>query len=79
MSQTFRDVLLDHVCQFENGIRYLLGFCVTFLLFMVGSMVVVESGSATYVVAVLNIVGLAIIAVGSGIALFLCQKNKESN
>lgn len=77
MSRNFRDVLLDRVCQHKTGIRMLFGFCITFVLLMLGSLSVVERGSGSYVIAVLNLVGLSIIAIVSGAVLLFCRNRRE--
>lgn len=71
--RNFRHVLLDHICAVERGIRALFGLCVVLFVLMLVSLTVVASGSATYVIVIVNLVSLVIIGGISGGLLLVCR------
>jgi hypothetical protein len=74
MAGKYDKSFLDHLCDYEQGWRLLFTFSVGFLGLMVLWLVVMEPGSATYVVTVMNVVGLSVLAVLSGSILTRCRR-----
>lgn len=74
MTEKYDKSFLDHLCDYEQGWRLLFTFSVGVLALMILWLVVMESGSATYVVTVMNVVGLSVLAVLSGFILARCRR-----
>lgn len=74
MTGKYDKSFLDHLCDYEQGWRLLFTFSVGFLGLMALWLLVMESGSATYAVTVLNVVGLSVLAALSGFVLFRCRR-----
>lgn len=64
---------LEHLCDYEQGWRLLFTFSAGFLGIMVIWLFSIDSGSPTYVVTVMNVVGLSVLAVLSGFVLSRCE------
>lgn len=64
---------LEYLCEYEQSWRLLFTFSVGFLGIMVIWFFSIESGSPTYVVTVLNVLGLAALALLSGFVLSKCR------
>lgn len=74
MTGKYDKSFLDHLCDYEQGWRLLFTFSVGFLGLMVLWLVLMDSGSATYVVTVMNVVGLSVLALLSGFVLTRCRR-----
>ncbi|WP_137290789.1 hypothetical protein [Natronorubrum halophilum] len=64
---------LEYLCDYEQGWRLLFTFSVGFLGLSVLWLVFTESGTATYVVTVMNVVGLSVLTLVSGFVLSRCR------
>lgn len=64
---------LEHLCDYEQGWRLLFTFSAGFLGISLLWLVSIESGSPTYVVTVINVLGLSVLALLSGFVLFKCR------
>lgn len=73
MTGKYDKSFLDHLCDYEQGWRLLFTFSVGFLGLSVLWLVSTESGTATYVVSVMNVVGLSVLALLSGFVLSRCR------
>lgn len=73
MSSKYDKTFLDHLCDYESGWRLLFTFSVGVLGLMLVWLVNVEPGTATHVVTVMNVVGLAGLALLSGTVLLKCR------
>lgn len=73
MSSKYDKTYLDHLCDYESGWRLLFTFSVGVLGLMLIWLVNVEPGTATHVVTVMNVVGLAGLALLSGTVLLKCR------
>lgn len=69
MKRRFRDVVLDHLCAYEQALRALFGLCAIVFVLLLVSLTVVEPGTATYVVVVVDLVSVAL--VGAIVVLIL--------
>lgn len=76
MADDYDKGYLDHLCDFEQAWRILFTFSVGFLGLSLLWFVSLESGSATYVVTVMNLVGLSGLAFLSGYMLFRCTRSQ---
>lgn len=79
MTKGYFKTVLDIFCSNQRAIRALLGISVVFFAMMMVSLLVVEPGSATYVISVVNMVTLAVIAVGCLLLLFRCRRRILEN
>ncbi|XVH33142.1 hypothetical protein ACNS7O_16320 (plasmid) [Haloferacaceae archaeon DSL9] len=64
---------LEHLCDYEHGWRILFTFSVGFLGLSLLWLVFIDSGSPTYVVTVMNSIGLSVLALLSGFVLSRCR------
>lgn len=67
------ELLVDELCQRRRYFVGLFAFAVAFLIVQLPYLFVVDSGSALYVIATLNVVGSAVFAVGFGSVLWVCK------
>lgn len=68
------DDFVSHLCAYRPQLRMLLGLCAFFFLLSLGSLAVVERGTATYVVTMLNVVALSGFSALFGGILLLCRR-----
>lgn len=73
MSDQFSKSLLDHICDYEDQLKTVFYLSVAVLLPSLLSLMGIDSGTATYVVTVLNIAGLSVLAVVTGFFVFQCR------
>ncbi|WP_435361676.1 hypothetical protein [Haloarchaeobius sp. DFWS5] len=73
MNRGFRDVLLDNLCAHENALWTVFGLCGVLFLFLLVSLTVVEPGSATYVIVVVDLVSVAVVGALTSTVLRYCQ------
>lgn len=73
MSNRFSKTLIDHLCDYEDQIKLLFYGSIAVLVPMSLSLLGLERGTATYVVAVLDIVGLLLLALFSGSLVYKCK------
>ncbi|MFC6763787.1 hypothetical protein [Natrinema soli] len=64
---------LDHLCDYEQGWQLLFTFSVGFLGLSLLWFVSLDTGSAAYVVTILNLFGLTVLALVSGFVLSRCR------
>lgn len=65
--------LMDALCMRKFFIQLLFLFALFFFLLSIVSTIFVESGTATYVVSVINVVTLGVVAIGSGAVTYVCN------
>ncbi|MFC7230664.1 hypothetical protein ACFQMM_03320 [Saliphagus sp. GCM10025308] len=73
MTGKYDKSFLEHLCDYEQGWRFLFTFSVGFLGLSVLWLVAADPGSPTYVVTVMNVVGLSILSLLSGFVLTRCR------
>mgnify|MGYP006285213027 CR=1 FL=1 len=73
MSDQFSKTLIEHVCDYEDQIKAVFYLSLAVLVLMSLSLLVLESGTATYVVAVMDVAGLVVLAAFSGALLYRCR------
>ena len=73
MGNQFSKSFLDHVCDYEDQIKTLFYFSVAVTLLMLVSLVALEPGSATFVIAVVDAAGAAALAIFSGLLVYRCR------
>lgn len=64
---------LAEICRREHWIRIIFGISALFFVLHIPYLVVVDPGTALYVVAVMNIVGTGAFMVASGVVIRKCQ------
>ena len=67
------DSFLEAICLFRPLIFILFVIAIVMFLLSLISLGVVDAGSETYVIAQLNLIGLSVMILVSGIALYLCR------
>ncbi|WP_306061563.1 hypothetical protein [Natronococcus wangiae] len=72
MSGKYDKTFLDHLCDYESAWRMLFTFSAGLLGLMIIWIVAAEPGSETFVIALMNVVGLSGLAVLSGGVLWRC-------
>jgi hypothetical protein len=77
MNRSFSQVLIDHICQLESVLRGIFALCVVVFLFLLVSLSVVSSGSATYVVIIVDLVSVTVIGVIAAVLLVACQRRRK--
>lgn len=77
MSKRFSEVFMDHVCHQKSKVQGLFGLCGVIFLLLFVSLTVVESGSATYVITVVDLVSVTVVGGIAGITLVACQRRQE--
>jgi hypothetical protein len=77
MSKRFSQVLIDRVCQQESMLRSLFAICSAVFLLLLVSLGVVASGTATYVITVIDLVSVTVIGSIAGTLLIACQRRRE--
>ncbi len=77
MARTFREVLLDHLCEFEAQFRALFGLCGIIFLLLLVSLSVVEPGSHTYVIVIIDLISIAMIGAASIVILIICERREQ--
>lgn len=77
MSKRFSQVLVDHICRQESILQGLLALCGVVFLVLIVSLTVVESGSATYVITVIDLVSVTVVGVITGAMLRTCRARRE--
>ncbi len=68
---------LDIVCEFAGMIRALFALCLLFLLVTIASLFVLSPGTASYVVAQLNLAGLIVFTTVFGLLARRCGQLEE--
>lgn len=74
MADTLHEHMLDVIYRNQAPIRLLFGVCVLFLLLMLVSLRVIERGTATYVITLVNVISLSVIATMCLALLLLCRR-----
>lgn len=77
MSERYRDVLLDFLCDLDRYVRMLFALCVTFVGLLFVSLTLVSPGTATFVIIVVDIVSLVVVGAASLGVLLLCRRKTE--
>ena len=77
MSERYRDVLLDHLCDLDRYVRGLFALSITFVGLLFVSLTLVSPGSATFVIIVVDLVSLLVVAAASLGILLLCRRKTE--
>lgn len=72
MSNKYDKTFLEHLCDYESAWRMLFTFSVGLLGLMIIWIVAAEPGSETFVITLMNIVGLSGMALLSGGILWRC-------
>lgn len=67
------DSFLEGLCLYRGFVFALFVISLVLMVLSLGSFVVVEPGTATYVVVVLNMLGLGVFMLVTGTILFLCR------
>ncbi|NKE36112.1 hypothetical protein GWG54_09835 [Natronococcus sp. JC468] len=73
MGSKYNKTYLDHLCDYESAWRMLFTFSVGLLGLMIIWLVAADSGSETFVVALMNVAGLSVLAALSGGLLWRCR------
>lgn len=73
MGSKYNKTYLDHLCDYESAWRMLFTFSVGLLGLMIIWLVAADSGSETFVVALMNVAGLSVLAALSGVLLWRCR------
>ncbi|ELY91853.1 hypothetical protein [Natrialba taiwanensis] len=73
MSRKYDKTYLDHLCDYESAWRMLFTFSSGLLGLMIIWLVVADSGSETFVVALMNVAGLSALTALSGGLLWRCR------
>ncbi|QLH81995.1 hypothetical protein [Halosimplex pelagicum] len=79
MSGGGREAALKYLCQHRASFKFLFAGAVTFLLFHFVSLTVVEPGTPSYVITVVNIVSLGVLLVISLVVIIGCQRFAEQD
>lgn len=66
-----------YVCQRKSWFRVIFVIAVTFLLVAIISFTVIDQESATFVINVMNVIGLTLFALGSGFVVRYCTQKDE--
>ncbi len=74
MADKYDKSYVDHLCDHEQGWRLLFTFSVGFLALSIVWFLSVAPGSPTYVVTIMNLVGLSGLAILSGFVLSRCRR-----
>lgn len=72
MNNKYDKTFLEHLCDYESAWRMLFTFSVGLLGLMIIWIIAAEPGSETFVITLMNIVGLSGIALLSGGILWRC-------
>ncbi|TYL37938.1 hypothetical protein CV102_14550 [Natronococcus pandeyae] len=72
MNNKYDKTFLEHLCDYESAWRMLFTFSVGLLGLMIIWIVAAEPGSETFVITLMNIVGLSGMALLSGGILWRC-------
>lgn len=70
--KSFWEVLKDRVCSLEPLIRAVFSISLALIVLLFVSLTVVGPSSATFVIVVLDLVGLVVIAAMTGVLLHVC-------
>lgn len=70
----FAETFFRHVCERRRSLTAALGFVVLMVPLMLGSLTYVEQGSSTYVITVVNLIGLAFFGLLFAGLLLVCRK-----
>lgn len=73
MGNQFSKSFLDYVCDYEDQIKTLFYFSVAVALLMAVSLTALDPGSATFIVAVLDVAGATVLSIFSGILIYRCR------
>lgn len=73
MKRGFFDVLLDNLCAHESGLWAVFGICGVLLPLLLVSLTVVEPGSATYVIVIVDLATVAVVGTATASVLKVCQ------
>lgn len=73
MAGEYDKTFLDHLCDYEQGVRLVFTFSVGFLGLSLLWLLFLEAGTAPFVVTVLNLFGLGVLAALSGLVLARCD------
>lgn len=74
----FAAALLRHVCDQDRLLTGVLALVMLLFLLMLVSLTVVEPGTGTYVIVVLNLVGLVLFGILYGAVLLACRSWEET-
>lgn len=68
--------LLNAACLFQTQLTALFSLCLLLFLLTLASLVVLEKGTASYVISVINMVGIVLFGSVSGGLLFYCKRRE---
>ncbi|MFP8956601.1 hypothetical protein ACLI4Y_07720 [Natrialbaceae archaeon A-CW3] len=68
------DTFLEGLCLYRELVFVVFVISLVMVVLSLISFVVVEPGSPTYVIVVLNLVGLGALLLASGVVLYLCRE-----
>lgn len=77
MDKRFSEVLIDHLCRQESKLQGLFALCSVVFLFLLVSLTVVERGSATYVITIIDLVSVTVVGGIAGIVMITCQRRRR--
>lgn len=77
MSKSFSHVLIDHLCQQESVLQGIFALCSVVFVLLIISLNIVESGSATYVIVIVDLV--SVIGIGAIVEtlLIICRWRRD--
>lgn len=74
--KSFWEVLKDQVCELEPLVRALFGLSSAVLVLLLISLTVVDRSSATYVIVVVDLVGVIVITAIMAAVLYVCESER---
>lgn len=77
MSKRFSHVLIDHLCQQESVLQGIVALCSVVFVLLFVSLSVTESGSATYVIVIVDLVSVVGIGAIVGMLLMICHRRRD--
>jgi hypothetical protein len=70
------DSFLNSVCLFQTQLAALFSFCLLLFVLTVASLIILEKGTASYAISLINLVGVVLFGGISGSLLFLCKRRE---
>lgn len=76
MSDSLSEQLLNAVCLFQTQLTALFSFCLLLFFLTLVSLTVLEKGTASYVISIINLAGIVLFGSVSGGLLFCCKRRE---
>lgn len=65
-----------HLCAYQAQLTALFSFCALFMLLSLASLVVVEPGTPTHAISVINVLSLLVFGSAFGVVVLVCRRKE---